>query len=370
MHNMYGLLEISATYAGLHQRSPLRPFVLTRSFFAGAQKYAAVWTGDTNGTWQHLELNLSMLQNLCACGVNFCGSDIPGFFGDPSDELLVRWYQAGVFFPFMRAHAHHETKRREPWLLSEKTRQLVSAAIHSRYELLPYIYTSYYRHAYLRSWPVMMPMWMAFPRSAELYSIENEYMFGPSLLVHPVCTEGAASAKVRLPAGELWYSLESSKLVPSGDTEYDVSDPASFPAFIRGGSIIPKYEFEYVSSTAGLKNCAVTLTVAPDREGTAEGFLYMDDGETLRYQSGEFFVGKFAYKSGTLTVSTVKSGYAATNACTKVKVLGVRTKPKGALLGGARKAAVSFDEKAETATIEFALGEANIGKEFSVTLEF
>jgi len=188
LHNLYAFLEVNATFNGLKNRSDLRPFVLSRSFFAGAQKYTAVWTGDTKGTWNHLQLNISMIINMCLCGINFVGADIPGFFFDPPEELIVRWYQAGAFFPFMRAHAHHITKRREPWLFSEPIRTLLKQAVHTRYELIPYIYTSFYQFCYNRTWPIVMPIWMAFKdsKTAGLSTIEDEYMFGPCLLVKPV----------------------------------------------------------------------------------------------------------------------------------------------------------------------------------------
>ncbi len=194
MHNLYSLLEISATYEGLRQREKnTRPFLLTRSFFAGAHRYAAMWTGDSGTTWEHLRLNLSILQNLSICGFSFCGADIPGFFGSPDNELIVRAYQAGVFYPFMRGHADRGTKRREPWALGEEACARVSEAIHLRYELLPYTYTTFYRHAHARSWPVMTPLWAAFKSPKEdpqLRTMDDEFMFGPAFLVKPICKPG------------------------------------------------------------------------------------------------------------------------------------------------------------------------------------
>jgi len=190
MHNIYSLLEISATFAGLVRRNQsTRPFVLTRSFFAGAQKYAAVWTGDCKASWDHLRLNLSILQNLSMCGINFCGSDIPGFFGEASDEMTVRGYQAGVFFPFMRGHADKQCKRREPWMLGKDTCQLISEAIHLRYELLPYLYTTFYHNAHSRTWPVVTPLWAAFKDTENegIRSIEDQFMFGSAFLAKPIC---------------------------------------------------------------------------------------------------------------------------------------------------------------------------------------
>ena len=120
VHNAYGMWYHAATAAGLARRSPgVRPFVLSRSFFAGSQRYGAVWTGDNAAEWSHLAVSVPMLLSMSAAGLPFVGADVGGFFGNPDGELMTRWYQLGAFYPFFRGHAHHETKRREPWLFGE-----------------------------------------------------------------------------------------------------------------------------------------------------------------------------------------------------------------------------------------------------------
>ena len=106
---------------GLVQRSggSLRPFVLSRSLFAGTQRLGPIWTGDNSAEWPHLRASLPMLLSLGVAGISFAGADVGGFFGNPEPELLVRWYQVGTFYPFFRGHAHLDTKRREPWLFGE-----------------------------------------------------------------------------------------------------------------------------------------------------------------------------------------------------------------------------------------------------------
>ncbi len=87
-------------------RDNARAFVLTRSFFSGSQKYAAMWTGDNKAEWSHLKAAQPMLLSLAVAGFSFTGADVGGFFGDPQVDLLVRWYQAAAFHPFFRGHAH------------------------------------------------------------------------------------------------------------------------------------------------------------------------------------------------------------------------------------------------------------------------
>ena len=114
---MYGLLMSMGTMDGQKKAYPeRRPFVLTRAFFSGSQRYAAVWTGDNKASWAHLAASTPMLLSLSVAGIPFVGADVGGFFGNPDPALLVRWYQAAAFHPFLRAHAEFKTKRREPWL--------------------------------------------------------------------------------------------------------------------------------------------------------------------------------------------------------------------------------------------------------------
>lgn len=116
----------------------LRPYILTRSFFVGSQRSASVWTGDNTASWDHLRIMAPMLLSLSIAGIPHVGADIGGFFGNPDDQLLVRWYQASAFTPFFRAHAHIDTKRREPYLFSDKIKNAIKLAIRSRYNFLPY----------------------------------------------------------------------------------------------------------------------------------------------------------------------------------------------------------------------------------------
>ena len=125
-HNLYGYYMQQATSEGLTLRSPdasapMRPFVLTRSFWAGSQRWGAMWTGDNKAEWSHLQIAAPMILSLNLAGLAFSGADAGGFFGDPSAELFTRWFQAAAFTPFFRGHAHHDTKRREPWVRTLQT---------------------------------------------------------------------------------------------------------------------------------------------------------------------------------------------------------------------------------------------------------
>merc|ERR1719352_1549371 len=204
MHNMYGMLYTMATHKGhlIKSDNTLRPFVLTRSAYAGSQRYAAIWTGDNTAEWGHLEASIPMCLSLSIAGMGFCGADIGGFFGNPDGELFVRWYQAAAFQPFFRSHAHIDTKRREPWLYSAGEMALIRTAVRSRYALLPLWYTLFYEQEQDGT-PPMRPLWYEFPEDEGSYAKEGIHMVGSSLLVAPVLTKGSTQVDVYFPGSTL-----------------------------------------------------------------------------------------------------------------------------------------------------------------------
>lgn len=139
---LFKLNQTKATYEGHLKRSNYqqRPYILSRSFFVGSQRSTSVWTGDNAGEWSHLRASVPMLLSLSVAGIPHVGADVGGFFKNTDEQLLVRWYQAGAFQPFFRAHAHIDTKRREPYLYEGKTREALRSAIVRRYAYLPYWY--------------------------------------------------------------------------------------------------------------------------------------------------------------------------------------------------------------------------------------
>lgn len=156
-HNLYGMLFHRATGEGQIKRTTdenVRPFVLSRAFFAGSQKYGAIWTGDNAAEWGHLEVASPMLLSLNTAALSFVGADVGGFFGNPDAELMTRWMQAGAYQPFFRGHAHHDAKRREPWMFGEETMVRLRNAAIARYALLPFWYTVF-REAGVNGMPVM-----------------------------------------------------------------------------------------------------------------------------------------------------------------------------------------------------------------------
>ncbi|XP_026881314.2 neutral alpha-glucosidase C isoform X2 [Electrophorus electricus] len=310
LHNLYGFFQHLATFEGLLTRSGglERPFVLSRSFFAGSQRLGAIWTGDSVATWDYLKISIPMLLSLSVTGIHFCGADVGGFWRDPDPELLVRWYQAGALQPFFRGHSDKRSMRREPWLFGDVVTSAVRAAVQQRYCLLPYWYTVFHQ-AHTSAMPPIRPLWVEFPKETETFTVDNQYMIGSALLVCPVTDPGVTEVKVLLPGSdELWYDVSSGEPHSGGRTLALPVTLESVPVFQRGGTLVPR-RGGCSSCTADLQLLPFTLTVALDRKGFADGELYLDDGHSFSYRDKkEFCIRHFTIKAGRLTSRSAAEG--------------------------------------------------------------
>lgn len=192
VHNINGMLFQNLTSVGLIEREevPKRPFVLTRAYYAGSQRYGAAWTGDNLGDWPHLASTVPMLLSNGISGMVFIGSDVGGFFGNPPPEMMTRWYQIGTFSPFFRGHGHIDTKRREPYLFEQPYQGIMRDAIRMRYSIMPAFYTAFF-DASRTGMPILRPQYVVFPNDPKGFALDDQFYLGDSgLLVKPVAREG------------------------------------------------------------------------------------------------------------------------------------------------------------------------------------
>ncbi|KAG9291649.1 hypothetical protein G9A89_022068 [Geosiphon pyriformis] len=305
IHNVYGMMLHASTSQGLKARTeiPRRPFVLSRAFFAGTQRFGAIWTGDNMSKWSHLAATSPMLLTIGISGLSFAGADVGGFFGNPDTELLVRWYQTGSFQPFFRAHAHIDTKRREPWLFGEPYTTRIRNAIRERYALLSYWYTVF-QNTSVTGIPVIRPMFVVFPEDEKTFAIDDQYFVGDSLLVKPIVTEGQTSTEIYIPDKEIFYDYYTLELIHgSGRVKFDAPID-KIPVLLRGGSIIPRKQRMRRSSSL-MRLDPYTLLIGLDQKGEATGILYLDDGETYDYEAGAYVHRRFSYSSNRLTSTSI-----------------------------------------------------------------
>jgi len=330
-HNMYGILQQMATAEGHVKRSggTDRPFVLSRAFFAGTQQYGAIWTGDNAADWTHLAAATPMLLTLGITGLPFSGADVGGFFNNPDPELLVRWYQAGAFTPFFRGHAHIETKRREPWLFGPENTKMIRNAIRKRYQYLPLWYTLFHQ-ASKDGAPMIRPMWVEFPASADLFALDDQFMVGSSLLVKPVTAAGQTSTEVVLPGEEAWYDAETHEEHAPGKLTMD-TPLGKMPSFFRAGEVVPRRDRPR-RNTQLMQKDPYTLIVTLNKAGTATGDLYTDDGKTYDFQKGQFLWRRLTMAAGKLVNAEHPQGaggkFETAAAVERVVVLGLASAPK------------------------------------------
>jgi len=278
VHNAYAIGMARAAYEGLRRHAPgRRPFVLTRAAYAGIQRYAAVWTGDFTSDWAHLEATIPMLIGLGLSGVPFAGADVPGFLGRADGEMMVRWTQAGVFYPFMRNHSAKGFPSKEPWRFGEPFLSLAREALLSRYRLLPLLY-SLMHEAAETGVPVVRPLVFADPSDPAALAAFDQLLFGGDLLVAPVVRPGQSKRLAYLPAGA-WMSfdnLERPGAVLEGGRHVIADAPLEvLPVWLRAGGAIPLTEPALHTTTANWGSLTWHVHAAP----SVRGRLYEDAGD-------------------------------------------------------------------------------------------
>lgn len=326
--NVYGLMMARATYEGAKENlKGKRPFNLTRSGFAGIQRYAAVWTGDNVSYDEHMMLGVRLVNSMGLSGVAFAGYDVGGFVGEASAKLFARWISIGALSPFFRGHTMINSRDSEPWAFGEDTENISRNYIRLRYQLMPYIYSCFYE-AVKTGMPVQRSLAIQHTHEPKVYQYQHQYFFGPSILVAPVESD-ASLVKVFLPEGN-WYYLFDGTLF-KGNQEIAVDCPShKLPIFIKGGAIIPMHKpFENTKQ----KHETLYLHIYNGSEETSFDY-YTDDGESFEYQKGVFELRKISFKPNhnTINVSAVAGSFQSSIKTIKLMLHGFN-KTKAAVNG-------------------------------------
>jgi len=313
VRNAFPLMTVGGIYT--HQRavtSDKRVFILTRSAFAGQQRYGAnTWSGDVVASWDALRNQVSAGLNFSLCGIPYWNSDIGGFFlwnfrnalDDPDyRELYARWIQFGALCPMMRSHGADAP--REIYQFGKKGDKVYDAiekSINLRYSLLPYIYSA--------SWDVtanqstmMRALMMDFPKDKLVLDINDQYLFGKSLLVCPVTNpmystggkEDFSSVRTRelyLPAGADWYDFWTGQKYTGGQTLKKEAPIDIIPLFVKAGSILPVGPDVQYATEKKWDNLEIRVY-----EGASGSFnLYEDENDNYNYEKGAFSTITFSW---------------------------------------------------------------------------
>lgn len=273
-------------YDGQRADSNLRVWSINRNFYLGASRYGyAGWSGDIATGFASMEFQRRRMLAALDTGEFEWSMDTGGFSGHPSPENYARWVEFAAFVPIMRVHGGLDEKR-QPWIYGPIAEAAARNAIDLRYTLLPYIY-SYERLQTEGDVGLVRALFWEFPRDPESATPDSEWMFGDSLLVSPVVTEGAASQNVYLPPGE-WFDYASGRRYQGRRDIRIPVDSATWkdiPLFVRSGSIVATQPVEqYVGQHPVTE---LTLDIFPS--ATAARFVvYDDDGTTYDYEKGQY----------------------------------------------------------------------------------
>lgn len=312
--NAYPLENARGIYEGQRETdSSKRVFILTRSAFAGMQRYAAAtWSGDISANWHDMKLQIAAGVNFSLSGMPYWTMDAGGFavqkrFEKPNDadleewrELMTRWYQFGAFVPLFRVHGQFPF--REIYNVSPETHTAYQSMLfynRLRYRLMPYIYSLAGR-TYVNDYTIMRGLVMDFADDEKARTITDQFMFGPSLLINPVCNYRDRIRSLYLPAGNGWYNLYTGEYQEGGHRITAEAAYERMPVFVKAGAIIPfgpalQYTTEKKADT-------ITLNVYAGKDGSF--VLYEDEGINYNYEKGAYSTIQMDYSesNGELTI--------------------------------------------------------------------
>lgn len=320
--NGYGLMNAKGIYEG--QRSANnndRVFLLTRSGYAGSQKYAAaIWSGDIGTRWEDMKAQISAGLNYSISGNPYWTMDNGGFCVEKRyerakkgsedleewRELNVRWHQFGAFVPLFRSHGQFPL--REIWNIAPESHPAYNAMLYYnnlRYKLMPYIYTLA-GDCYFNDYTIMRPLVMDFTSDKNVTNIGDQYMFGPSIMACPVYKYKSRQKEIYLPAGNDWYDLYTGEKYSGGNKIVAQAPYDKMPLFVRSGSIIPTGN---IVQNTSVQQKDLTIFVYAGKDGFFS--LYEDENLNYNYEKGKYSRIDFKYndKNKSLEISKIEGEF-------------------------------------------------------------
>lgn len=313
--NAYPLMNARGIYEGQRGTdSNKRVFLLTRSAFAGSQRYAAsIWSGDIAARWEDMRTQITAGLNYSMSGLPYWTLDIGGFATEarynkvPLEkkdeeewrELQTRWYQWGSFLPLFRSHGQFPL--REPFHIAPDNHPAYQSMLYYdqlRYRLLPYHY-SLAGWAYHKDYTLLRGLMMDFPQDKMAWHISDQFMCGPSILVSPVYQYKAQNRSLYLPAGQGWFDFYTGKYRTGGQIILADAPYQRLPLFIKEGSIIPAGPVLQYTDEKPADPLTIYVFTGKDASFT----LYEDEGVNYNYEKGKYSMIEFTYEQSTRTLT-------------------------------------------------------------------
>jgi alpha-glucosidase len=343
LHNVYVLNLLRATWAGINNLTPgRRNFIIARGGYAGMQRFAGLWTGDSASSWDFLQINIAEVLNLGLSGVPISGCDIGGFAngtattsdsavvagnivgGVTNYELLTRWMQLGSFLPWYRNHYDGYNKQfQEPYAYGEPVPSNCRKYVELRYRMLQVYYDAMYRWTQT-GLPIARALFLNDSQDAGVYDhLDDQFFVGDDFLVAPMLTPHATSNPptaalrgVYLPAGSDWYAFMDnqaplSDAVPGGTyiASY-FADLDRVPIYVRAGALLPFRELEQWVGQMAANPLTLNFYPGPDRWNDSQAYqLYQDDGRSLDAAAGRYRLSRIYQRTtvaGTVTTRQLR----------------------------------------------------------------
>ena len=306
-HNIYGMQMARATYMGMKKYSfPKRPFTITRSGYSGMQRFSSTWTGDNVASWDHLWMANIQCQRLSISGCSFVGSDIGGFIETPTGELYIRWLQLGIFHAFCRTHSSGDHGDQEPWSFGEEYTALAKKFIELRYQLLPYMYTTFWQYVKYGT-PMLRPLVFLDQEDSDTYLRMAEFGLGDNLLICPITQAEVEGRWLYLPRGT-WYYFWDDTVETGGKEVWAHAKLDRIPLYARAGAVLPFYPVQQYVGEKEIKELTLHVYFI---DGSLPSMLYEDSGDGYDYEIGSHACKTFRVTgtSTSLSISQKKEGH-------------------------------------------------------------
>ncbi|XP_064607330.1 maltase-glucoamylase-like [Liolophura sinensis] len=300
VHSLYGWYEMLATSEALQEVTKKRSVVISRSTFPGSGRHGSHWLGDNQSKWSHLKDSVIGILEFNLFGIPYVGADICGFQGEPDEEMCERWMQLGAFYSFSRNHNEEGTKDQDPAAFSPEVAYSSRKALETRYKLLPYLYTLFFR-AYMEGSTVIRSVMHEYPHDERARALDTQFLWGPAFMIAPVLEKGYTTKDVYFPA-DVWYNYKTGIRVEHVGQANTVPAPRDeIPLYVRGGYILPTQQPGANTHMSQLN--PMGLVIATDAAGFAQGELYLDDGESINAtMDGQYWLLKMVFRENVLHV--------------------------------------------------------------------
>ena len=318
---MISLLQTKVTYNYLNNNNEaVRPFILSRSTSLGSGKYTYHWLGDNLSTFANLKNSISGIFNFNIFGIPFTGSDICGFMDNASKDLCIRWYNLGIFYPFMRNHNFFQSKDQYPWTFGDDALQIINKNIKLRYSLIRYIYSQFFLISLNEKGSFFKPLMFEFPDDQTSYeNIEDKIMVGESLFLCAFYDNSIKPKSFKFPNANFNKFPEGKTVTSYIDHNSEIKEKnkiielsgnlEDIHLFVRGGFIVPYQNVneKYVINTKKLRNEKINLIINIDYYNQSKGELFYDNDEINTIEENKYYRVEIFYSEKKLTFNTFKN---------------------------------------------------------------